>query len=354
MKFLQPLLIFLLLSLSAGAQVIEGSVVNGTTGKPDPGAQVVLFASAGEQARTTTDEKGNFKIAARSSLDPHSPVVLQVTHDGVEYFQEVAAGRSAKVMVYDATGKPDGVSGCLSILQFQVKDNVLQVTELHALNNTSNPPATRVSPDNLVISVPEGAKLDPALVSGPDGGALRVSLVPALGQQGRYKVDFPLKPGMTKYAITYQVPFNGELVFRRRPQYAMKRIGVIVPDSMRFHSLGPAIFQSVADQPGTRENVIESLAANQGFAFKLSGTGGLPRLLSPLSPGQPSGSAEVATEVKALIRTPWPQPIPHAATPGSSPARASSLRPSVTLAASILACIGFMIWSFKRKRVVRT
>jgi hypothetical protein len=346
MNFLRTL--FLLLPLAGSAQTIQGHVQNGTTGRPEPGHEIILFTSSGEQARTTTNENGAFQIDLRANLAPHSLAILKVIHDGVDYFQTVESGQVNNVRVYDSSSQVSGISGYLSILQFQVKGKLLQVTELHAFNNASNPPVTRSGSDNLVITIPEGSHVDPATVSAPDGGASKLPLVSIPGRSGQYSIDFPMKPGLTKYAIRYEVPYTGELMFRRQVQYAMKRIGVIVPESMRFRSLGTKLFHGVVDQPGTHEQVLDGLKANEMFAFELSGNGVLAKSFRPLTPGEPSRSNRAKTMMNAPPRVESPGG-------GASPSRARSgvLRYPVILAMGLLVLVGIVLLGVMQKRAPR-
>lgn len=347
MNFLRTL--FLLLPLACSAQTIQGNVQNGTTGKPEPGHQVILFTSAGEQARATTNENGAFQIDLRANLAPHSLAILKVIHAGVDYFKTVASGQVTNVRVYDSSRQVSGISGYLSILQFQVKGKLLQVTELHAFNNASSPPVTRSGSDNLVITIPEGAHVDPTTVSAPDGGSSKLPLVWIPGQGGKYSIDFPMKPGLTKYAIRYEVPYAGELMFRRQVQYPMKRIGVIVPESMHFRSLGSKSFRAVVDQPGTHEQVLDGLGASEGFAFELSGNGALAKSFRPLTPGEPSRS----NGAKTVMNVPGPRG--ESLGRSASPSRARSGIPGypVILAIGILLLVGILLLGIMQKRVPR-
>ncbi len=344
----RTLLLSFFLSLACSAQTIQGNVQNGTTGKPEPRHKVTLFTTSGERASAITNDNGAFRLELSGNLAPRSLAIVKVIHDGVEYFQDVRSGQVTNVKVYDSFSHVSGISGYLSILQFQVKRELLQVTELHAFNNASSPPLTRSSPDNLVLSIPEGSEVQPATISAPDGGTLKLPLVPIPGQNGKYRIDFPMKPGLTKYAISYQLAYDGKLVFRRRAQYPMKRVGIIAPDSMRFQSLGAKVFHRTAGQSGTQEQVLDGINANESFAFELSGTGALSHYFRPLNPGEPPMSAKT----KALS-APWP----HAASlgPSASPARA---RPGLVgyqmiLAIGIFVLAGILLLGVALKRAPR-
>jgi hypothetical protein len=336
MNLSRTLLLFL--PLASVAQTIHGTVQNGTTGRLEPLREVILFTTLGEQARATTNDNGEFQIDTGGHLDFHSTAVLEVLHEGVRYFQSVRPGHPTNVTVYEASSEANGVSGRLSILQFQTKDKLLQVTELHALDNASNPPTSRVDPNNLVLSIPVGALVQSATVSEPDGGSLRLMPVVIPGTT-QYRIDFPIKPGLTKYAISYLVPYSGDIVFHRQVQYPTKRVGVIVPGSMHFRSLGAKVFHAVVDQPGVREQVLDGLTANQPFAFELSGTGGLARSFRPLSPAEPP-----ASKASALSSAYGPYPGPPANIASPTHPRASPVGYQLVLAIGTLLVVGLFLW----------
>jgi hypothetical protein len=345
------LFVLLLLSGSVSAKSIQGTVLNRSQGRPDTGQQVVILTTAGELARTTTDDNGFFRFERGADLNPQPLAVAKVVYEGVEYFQAIVSGHDINMSVYDSSGQVAGISGYLSILQFQVKRKLLQVTELHALSNSSNPPRTQVNPDNLTLDMPDGAQLRQVIVADLDGGTRKVPIVPAR-EHGKYNIDFPLKPGMTKYAITYEVPYHDELIFRRQSQYATKRIGIIVPASMHFLSLGTTKFHSVKDRPGTQELVLDGLAASEKYSFKLSGEGELAQSLQPSSPAE-SSWMNLLSEVEALASAPWPLGPSQIKRAPSDRSHAISLIQSVEISAAICALVGIFMWQLMRRRMLR-
>jgi len=278
-----------LLPITCSAQMFQGRVTNGSTGNPQPSSQVILFTPTGEQGRTTTNDSGDFRIDLPAKFVQASSAVLQVTKDGVDYFQTVRAGQFANLKVYRAAVQVNAIDDQFCILQFQNSGKRLQVTELHALNNRSDPPITQVNPGNFVLSIPPGAQIESATVSSPDGGTSKVLITPVAGAADQYRIDFPIKPGLTKYAIRYELDYDPRaFVFRRRTQYPMDRVGVIVPKSMRFRPYSPHSFHPAINAGNTQEQQFEldKLEANTIFGFTLSGTGKLARSFRPLQPGE--------------------------------------------------------------------
>lgn len=333
----------LLLAVTCSAQTFRGRVVNGSTGNPVPSSQVILFTSSGEQGRTLTNDSGEFRIAPKVNKGRQASAILQVKQDGVDYFKTVMQGQFADFTVYQSADKVSLISGQLSILQFQSIGKRLQVTELHALNNLSTPPVTQVDPNNFILSIPSGARIEPATVSSSDGGSTKLPLTPVPGSANQYRIEFPIKPGMTKYAIRYELPYDaGAFVFRKRSQYPMNHIGVMIPKSMSFRSLSPHSFHPAANPKGAQEQEFEldKLAANTAIAFSLSGAGELTHSFRPLQPGEHPSPTLPAPQTSAVSRAAF-QSNPLAAPQHS---RVAVYERSIALA--ILLSAAALVWSF--------
>jgi hypothetical protein len=344
-KTILRLMLLLLLPLACAARTIQGYVRNETNGKPVPAHEIVLFTNQGPQGSTTTNGDGMFRMDAPETA-PHSMAILKVMYHGVGYFQPVSNSPETNVTVYDASSQVSGISGYLSVLQFQVNGTLLQVTELHAFNNGSDPPVTKTGADSMVLSLPEDARLEPATVSGPDGGTTKLPLVSVPGRKGEYAIDFPMKPGMTKYAINYTLPYDGRVVFRRQAQYPMRQVGIILPASMKFQALGSTVFRAESAQAGMHEQVLDNVSANQQIAFEISGMGALSHYFRPLKPGEAPTRAKVSA-----LTVPFPSAESGMARANPVRGRAFSLALQLTLAATALIVAGIAIWGVMRRKI---
>jgi hypothetical protein len=335
--------VFMLLAIACSAQTFQGRVMNGSTGNPQPSSQVILLTPSGEQGRAMTNDSGEFRIVPTVTPGRHASAVLKVTQDGVDYFQPVIPGQLANFKVYQSANRVGLISSQLSILQFQSVGKRLQVTELHALNNLSTPPLTQVDPDNFVLSIPPGAQIDPAIVSSPEGGTSKVPLTPVTGSTVQYRIEFPIKPGLTKYAIRYELPYDArEFVFRRQTQYPMNRVGVMIPKSMRFQPLSPHLFHPVADSQGAQEQQFElyKLASNAAIAFSLSGTGELAHSFRPVQPGERRAPTLPPPQTSAVSHAVLP------ANPLPAPRRSPVAGHERAIAVGILLSAGALVWLF--------
>src|SRR4051812_28365556 len=83
-----------LLASTAAVAAVDGTVVNQTTGKPQPGATVTLYklGQAGMESveSVKSDAQGRFSI----NQDPKGPHLIQTAFDGVTYNHMLPPGSS--------------------------------------------------------------------------------------------------------------------------------------------------------------------------------------------------------------------------------------------------------------------
>jgi hypothetical protein len=269
------------LTTAAFAADVTGTVTNKTSNKPAAGDDVVLLALSqgmNEAGRTKTDASGKFSF---KNVDSSSPFLVRVIHQGVTYHAQLPPGRSsADVDVYDVAKKIDNLSATVQVMRIQGDSKALQVTELYAVNNASNPPKTLMADETFNIMLPDGAQIDGGeAVSGKNGMPVSSSPVPAK-DKNHYFFIFPLRPGETRFQVTYHVPYNGEIALNEKVLYPMEHFVVMLPKAMQFSPGNPAQFQSMGpDQggdPGSTTMVSTSVKPGDTLAFKVSGSGAFP------------------------------------------------------------------------------
>lgn len=275
----------------SAAQTVGGIVRNGTNGQLQSGDLIVVTARTHEIGRAVSGQNGDFRIALK--LPPGTPadtLKVRVAHDGVAYQQPIKFGVAADITVYDVAPRVTGLSEYLSIFQFEsrVADR-LEVTELHAIQNDSWPRCTSVNPDGLDLALPKRAHNIFATITEADGQAARLSITDPSTKPGAYKFGVPLKPGLTKYVLTYELPYTGKLSFRRSAQYSTSKTIIVLPMSISFTSLENLHFDPVPDKSGAQVREIDSLAKNDVLAFQVKGTGVLAQAFRPI--GDPNDSA---------------------------------------------------------------
>ena len=262
----------LALTIAAPAATLTGKVTNGTTKKPQGGDDVVLLAlSQGmqEAARTKVSASGDFKFDVTDDGGPH---LVRVNHRGVNYFAMVPPGTTtADVQVFEAASKVEGIAGTVNIMRLQAVDGTLQVTELYAVRNMSEPPRTQMSDQAFEFYLPEGAQVEGSLAQGPGGQPVNSAPVPQ-SEKSRYAFVFPLRPGETRFQVSYHVPYAGQATITPRPLVSFEHLVVMLPSSMKFQPAAGAHFQPMPSENGAEVRVSSSIKPGDKLAFTVSGT----------------------------------------------------------------------------------
>jgi hypothetical protein len=291
------LVLLALTSSAALAQTVTGSVINATTGKPAAGAEVTLVEPLQGMAEIGTakaDAQGRFVIRPASAAQ--GPRLVRATQDGVNYFKMLPPGTdNADLQVYDASTKVDAISTTVDVLRMQASGGEMQVTELYAVQNGSNPPRTLNGQNTYEIVLPEGAQLDGASAQGPNGQPIQ-SMPQPTNQKGHYAFNFPIKPGETRFQLGYRIPYNGSASFSPQLLHSPEHFVVMLPASMQWKPANAASFQAMQDQPGITVQVASRPPSGQAVAFTVSGTGTIQETQESAQGGSGMGGGSAAND----------------------------------------------------------
>ena len=270
----------LLLTSLAGAQTLTGTVKNSTTGKPAAGDDVILLSlrqGMEESARTKTDAKGNFTLKLDDAQSPH---LVRAVHEGVTYHRMAPPGTtSVEVEVYDAGKKIDGISVVADIMRIQAAQGQIEIVREFGVQNASKPPRTQMDERNLEFYIPDGAQIipDSATATTENGNPLKSAPVPE-GEKNRYSFIFPLRPGLTRFEVAYQMPYTGSANLDPKSQYPLDHFVVMMPKAMEFTAAATAAGYKLINYPNEPEasvQVTSNFRPGQNLAFKVSGEGTL-------------------------------------------------------------------------------
>ena len=272
-------LVLLFASLAA-SQTLTGIVKNATTGKPAAGDDVVLFKlgqGMEESGRTKTDAKGQFSFKLDDAQAPH---LVRAVHQDVTYHRMAPPGTtSVAIDVYDVAKKVDGIQVVADIMRIQAGQGQMAVTREFGVQNTSNPPRTQMNEHNLEFNIPDGAQvIDESATATTEGGnPLRSSPVPE-GEKNRYSFIFPLRPGLTRFEVTYQLPYSGSANLDPKSPYPLEHFVVMLPKAMQFTAAASSSgFKPInyPNEPDATVQVASNTTPGQNLAFKISGEGTL-------------------------------------------------------------------------------
>jgi hypothetical protein len=283
---------FLASSGSFAAQ-ITGTVTNATTNKPSMGDEVILLSLASgmqEVAKTKTDSQGHYTLNVPDEGAQH---LVRVAQQSVHYFKPAPPGTTtADITVYDAATQVEGLVTEARVFRLQASGGNMDVQESYILNNQSQPPRSKIGNQTFAVTLPDGAEMGEASLTGPSGMPVTVTAVPS-GTKNRYAYDFPIRPGQTRFEVTYKVPYGGTHEFSLKPETPLSELGVLLPKSMKFNGISGGFAQD-ADEAGLAVFFAKNVPANQEIKFSVSGQGVAPNDALGASAVQPSDDSGTA------------------------------------------------------------
>src|SRR5271170_1454544 len=262
--------------LTALAASITGTVTNKTVNKPAAGDKVVLIQLQGgmrESNTTTTDSHGKFTL----ELPDAGPHLIRVDHEKAGYFHIAPPGtQSVDIDVYDVAESVQGLTTEANVMRLETDQQGLHVIQSYFVKNDSNPPRTQLSTHSYEIYLPEGAQVEASAAMAPGGMPVSSSPVP-LGDKGHYAFVFPIRPGETRFQVSYRLPYSGSFKFSERLALPAENVAIIMPKSMKFTPSASTPFQPINDDPNAQTFLAKNVPAAAPVEFTISGTGGMPR-----------------------------------------------------------------------------
>jgi hypothetical protein len=255
-------------------------VTNKTTDKPAAGDDVVLIRLAQgmqEASRTKTDAKGHFTLEIPQG--DNGIHLVRVTHDKANYFRPAPPGtQSVEVDVFNAAAKVTGVNSEADVMRIQTDESgkSLRVVENFWVKNESSPPLTQFSDRPFEFYLPEGAVVEGSAALAPGGMPVQASPVP-LGDANHYAFIFPIRPGETRFQITYRLPYSGNMKFAPRVTMPTDTVAIMMPKSMTFKPGASSSYTPVTEETTAQTYVARSVQPSQALDFVVSGTGQMPR-----------------------------------------------------------------------------
>ena len=292
-------LCILLLASFAAAQTLTGTLKDATTGKPSVGDEVVLLKlgqGMEEAGRTKSDARGQFSFKLEDAQSPH---LVRAIHDDVTYHRMAPPGTtSVDVDVYDVAKKVDGIKVVADIMRIQAEQGQLQVIREFGVQNSSTPPRTQMNEHNLEFYIPDGAQVipDSATATTENGNPLKSAPVPE-GEKNRYSFIFPLRPGLTRFEVAYQMPYSGSANLNPKSIYPLEHFVVMAPKAMQFAAAASAAgFKLVnyPQEPSAAVQVASNTTSGENLAFKISGEGTIEVPQDPNAQGTGGGEQSSA------------------------------------------------------------
>ena len=267
---------------------VDGTITNGTSGKPAAGLEIALVqpGAGGLTAlgTATSDADGKFSFTQQ----PKGPALLQIAYQGVTYTKMLIPGAPTaglRVQVYDASRKAaTKVAQHMILLQ----PNGTNVAVNETLIIEGDPKLTYSDPGNGTVRfyVPPGSKEQPRVsVTGAFGVAIQQP-VHETKQPNVYRIDYPIKPGENRIDVTYGVPQATPAVFTGKILHKEGKARLVVPNGVTLKGNGIA---EVGKEPQTQATIYDINGPT--YQVEISGQGSLQEAAPET--GEDNGSPKI-------------------------------------------------------------
>jgi hypothetical protein len=228
-------LVLIVIAASAHA-AITGTVINRTTGKPQPGA-TVAFNNLGQQNgielidQAKSDAEGHFTI----NQPVQGPHLLRTAFDGVTYNHMLPPGSpttNLTIDVYNASKNPGDAKVGKHMILFEPAGGQMTVNETFLFNNSGKVAWNNPDQGTLHFFLPPGAAGKAQVQATAPGGMPIGAPVVKTSKPDIFAVDFPVKPGETRFDLTYTTPYtpgepySGKVVSKDENTYLIAPNGI--------------------------------------------------------------------------------------------------------------------------------
>jgi hypothetical protein len=282
----------LFLSFITAQAAVDGIVLNGATGKPQPGATVTLFrlgSANGPEALESvkSDPSGKFSI----DKEAPGPRMLQAAFDGVTYSQVLTPASPSSgitLNVYPSSAKPGAahIDQHMMLLE-PTASNQLNISESFVWQNDGK--STFNDPDRgtLEFYLPPGSDGKVEINALAPGGMPIRRAAEKTSKSNIYKIDFPIKPGQSRIDLAYSLPFTSPGDFESKILYKGAPTRIVTPQNVTIAGAG---VQNLGPGPQGTNATIYGVETPE-FKVAITGTGSLKGDSQSDSGGDQSGQS---------------------------------------------------------------
>jgi hypothetical protein len=229
---------FVLLLCAPALAAVTGTVVNRTTGQPQPGATVSLYKLGQENGfelidQAQSDDRGKFTI----NQQIQGPHVIRTGFDGVTYNHMLSPDSPATNLtleVYNSSRQAGAARVGKHMILFQPGGGQMLVNETYLCGNDGKTAWNNPAAGTLQFYLPPAAKGKVQVNATAPAGMPIAAAVKKTSKSDVYAVDFPVKPGETRFDLSYTVPYTegaayaGKIVTKDDNTYLIAAAGVTI------------------------------------------------------------------------------------------------------------------------------
>lgn len=248
---------------------VDGTVINRTTNQPAPGTilQLVQPGQGGMQtlASAKTDAAGKFSF----DKDPQGPMLIQAIFSGVLYTKVLMPGtphNGVEVDVFQATNKAGTAKVSQHFIVLQPGTSEMAVSE--GILYQGDPQLTYSGSFQFYLPPEAGGKVSVTINAA--GGMPIQRPAQKTNEPNVYKVDYPIKPGETRFDVNYAVPITNPMIFSSKILHTEGSSDLVIPTGVTIK--GDNI-DLAGQEPKTQANIYR-IKGNE-FKVAVEGTGSL-------------------------------------------------------------------------------
>ncbi len=277
---------------------VDGTVINRTTGQPAAGTilQLVQPGQGGMQTlgSVKTDVEGKFRF----DKDPQGPALIQAIFSGVLYTKVMMPGaprNGVEVDVFQATSKPGTAKVSQHFIVLQPGSSEMAVSE--GILYQGDPKLTFNDGANgsFRFYLPPEAKGQVNVTINAPGGMPIQRPAQKTNLANVYKIDYPIKPGETRFDLNYTVPVTNPLIFSGKILHDEGTSDLVIPTGVTIK--GDNI-ELAGQEPKTQASIYR-IKGNE-YKVTVEGTGGL-QPAAEASGAEEDNGAPTIQEVKPRI-----------------------------------------------------
>ena len=271
--------------LLPSAWAIDGAILNKTTNKPQPGViiQLVQPGQGGMQTLGTTksDAQGKFHF----DQNAQGPTLIQAIYQGVLYNKMIIPGAPSsdlEVPVYNSSSKnASKISQHFIVLQPTPSD--LNVSESFLYQGDAKTTFNDAANGTLHFYLPAEAKSPHVVIQGPGGMPIQRS-AEKTKQENIYKVDYPVKPGETRFDVNYSLPVSDPLTYSSKLIQKEENTDLVAPSGV---TLKGDNIESIGQEPKTQATIYK--VKGDSLKVEVQGVGSLQPEANPSASDEDSG-----------------------------------------------------------------
>src|SRR5579871_1186167 len=289
----------LLLAVAPMYAAVTGTVINQSTGKPQPGA-VVGFNNLGQNGielidQATSDAQGHFTF----NQEVRGPHLLRTAFDGVTYNHMLPPGSPTTdltIEVYNASKNPGAAKVSKHMLLFEPANGQMVVNETYLYSNSGKIAWNDPDGGTLHFYAPKVTGKVSVTASAP-GGMPIPAPVNKTAKPDVYAVDFSVKPGETRFDVTYTVPYTAGAPYDGKILTPDDDTYLIAPNGITLEGQN---LKDMGTEPRTQAHIYG--LAGTSYRIQLTGTeAAAPADAAPGQADQPENSGPQIEQIMPRI-----------------------------------------------------